>query len=718
MRAAEGGARTDPSVRSIHAFLPRHARMTNTARVAPGSSSILFFRIQIPAAGAGDTGRWRPALLWLACLGLALAASHASRAEGIVVLAEPAPQTGEVDGESHSGFFSIISREQFDDQYNLAEVIERETAVQVRQGGGLGSFASLSLRGSSSEQVLIYIDGLLLNSGASASVNLGSIPLGEVERIEIYRGAAPAVFGRASLGGVVHIRRLRQQGRHASLALGLGTFGSRSLQARASAAQGPWQLELSTSLLQADNDFPFLYDNQTPFNPDDDSYQRRNNDDLRQRNLLLRGGYRPDADTRLELAYQDFDKRKGLPAWNNAAGARTRFDTREQRLQWQLLRDRLAAGRLNSRLRLDLANKRETYDDRLGQVGLGTQYYEYNTRTQALDYYLESVGERHLPSVTLNLQRESYRPLDLLAGREINRSQRHTLALALADQWLVWDERLQLNPVLRGYWVDDRRRSALPTFLEPEPPLERRDHYFAPQLGLRLELGSAAVLKSNLGRYYREPSFFELFGDQGLFLGNGTLLPESGVNFDLGLEFSRHWQHGPLRGLEASLAYFDSRMRQLITRTFDARGIGKAVNISSARIRGLETRVKLRLPAGIRLSANLTMQQPRNTSRTIPAFYGKRLPGRYVLASLARLDAGTTRLRAHLEWRFEGGQYYDSANLLPAPDKHEINAGLIYRQNGNHWSLEARNLGNHRYQDFRGYPQPGRAFYARLRHDF
>ncbi|HGG59606.1 MAG TPA: hypothetical protein ENK26_06760, partial [Gammaproteobacteria bacterium] len=81
-----------------------------------------------------------------------------------VTSATPGERTGEVVLSEHTGSVSIVpSATLTRPGATLARVLSRETGVQVRQAGGLGSFSSATLRGSSSDQVMVYLDGLLLN---------------------------------------------------------------------------------------------------------------------------------------------------------------------------------------------------------------------------------------------------------------------------------------------------------------------------------------------------------------------------------------------------------------------------------------------------------------------------------------------------------------------------------------------------------------------------
>ena len=156
--------------------------------------------------------------------------------DAVVVTAEKSDsdfQTGDVDTEQTPAFFSVIKREQFEGKMeNLSEIIEKEAGVQIRQSGGLGSFSTVSLRGSSSEQVVIYMDGVPLNEASGGGVNLANISLSDIASVEIYRGITPVNFGKASVGGVINIKTLRaEKGLHASGGAGYGSFNARSLGA-------------------------------------------------------------------------------------------------------------------------------------------------------------------------------------------------------------------------------------------------------------------------------------------------------------------------------------------------------------------------------------------------------------------------------------------------------------------------------------------------------
>lgn len=88
---------------------------------------------------------------------------------------------------------------------NLSEILPGIPGVQVSRLGHIGSLSTVSIRGSSNEQVLILINGKRLNSPYGGGVDLSLVPLENVKRIEIYRGGSSARFGDAAFGGVINI---------------------------------------------------------------------------------------------------------------------------------------------------------------------------------------------------------------------------------------------------------------------------------------------------------------------------------------------------------------------------------------------------------------------------------------------------------------------------------------------------------------------------------
>ena len=60
----------------------------------------------------------------------------------------------------------------------LADLLSSAVGVQVKRYGGLGSFSTVSIRGSTAEQVVVYLDGVPLNQAIGGGADVGRIVVG------------------------------------------------------------------------------------------------------------------------------------------------------------------------------------------------------------------------------------------------------------------------------------------------------------------------------------------------------------------------------------------------------------------------------------------------------------------------------------------------------------------------------------------------------------
>lgn len=626
-------------------------------------------------------------------------------------------QTGDVDIEETPSFYSFITRDKFEGKIeSLGEVLQKEVGIQIRQSGGLGSFSTVSLRGASSEQVMVFLDGILLNDAAMGGVDLGNISLSDVEAIEVYRGSTPMNFGKASIGGVVNIRTLRSRKEPVGrLTAGYGSFNTRQMSAFINDKPGRWDYLVSADYLGSDNDFWILNDRGTDYNPYDDEWQRRKHNGFDQKNLLTKLGCALTDALHLDFSNQCFAKDQQIANWINLDGNAS-LDTVRNSTIAKLTAD--AVGPFNLSGYLDYTWKKEIYDDRQGDIGLGSQWNEYLTQTYGGHLFMQWVSPRQIANMMVDVRHETYAPKDLLyTERNPLDSHRTTYTVGAQDTLYLFDARLSLTPAVRYFHVDDLLQSGESYWgIYLEGSANHKD-YINPQMGLKYRVCDWLTLKSNLAKYTREPSFFELFGDRGLFLGNEDLVAEEGVNGDIGLLISREPDHCLLNRVSLEVAWFKSEVDNLITRTYDARGVGKSVNVEGATIQGIESQLSLDFFDMFRLSANATWQDTTNNDRT-EEFYGQQLAGRYEKAFTGRIEACYAGVRVYAEYLYESGMYYDTACTRKSPDKKIINAGLAWVLGHYRFQLEGKNLDNHRHEDFNGYYMPGRSYYGSVSYHF
>ena len=134
---------------------------------------------------------------------------------------------------------------------NLVDVLAHEANVNLRSFFGNDKFATIDIRGmgdTASSNVLVLIDGVRINAVDLSGADFSSIPLDQIERIEVVRGANTVRYGNGAVGGVINIRTKRAaDGSHAALKLRVGGFDSHGAALAASTARNGLSLSARSS---------------------------------------------------------------------------------------------------------------------------------------------------------------------------------------------------------------------------------------------------------------------------------------------------------------------------------------------------------------------------------------------------------------------------------------------------------------------------------------
>ncbi|WP_343314675.1 TonB-dependent receptor [Brucella sp. BE17] len=88
---------------------------------------------------------------------------------------------------------------------DLQTLLNSYSGVSITTNGGRGSSSNLYVRGLSSKQVVILVNGVRSASATSGATALSNIPLTSIDRIEIAKGAHSAQYGADAMGGVINI---------------------------------------------------------------------------------------------------------------------------------------------------------------------------------------------------------------------------------------------------------------------------------------------------------------------------------------------------------------------------------------------------------------------------------------------------------------------------------------------------------------------------------
>lgn len=102
---------------------------------------------------------------------------------------------------------TVIAREAIERSgaRTLPELLAREAGVQMTANGGAGKLSGLFIRGTETRHTLLLIDGVRYGSATAGTPILETLPVEMIERIEVLKGPASALYGSDGVGGVVQV---------------------------------------------------------------------------------------------------------------------------------------------------------------------------------------------------------------------------------------------------------------------------------------------------------------------------------------------------------------------------------------------------------------------------------------------------------------------------------------------------------------------------------
>ena len=570
--------------------------------------------------------------------------------------------TAREDVELSPGAVSVVRPQDYaGETQDLPQLLERVPGLHVIRARGRGGYTVASVRGSTSAQVAVFVDGVRMNLGGDAAVDLSAIPVANVERIEVYRGYVPARFGASGMGGVINIvtRDPRAaEGGSTNLNVGFGSYGLWRAAASHSDAWGSGRYFVGVGYESSDGDFKYDNDNGTPYNPADDYRAKRRNNDHADTDVLFK--WQDDRwSTRLSWVRNE----RGLPL--PAAGedkatsvAGATLDT--ERLEASVGR-RHAAGDVAWGWSLEYLHQERRFDDPNDTLGgWGEQHNRYKTERWSVAADASApIGERQFLELFLNYRDEKLRTtgdiVDALGG--LSRMSEQTFEATLQDSIaLTPDGSLLLIPSLR--WMRDSA-----------------DDDLTWQIALNKTWPGGWYFKGGYGTYARNPNLYERYGDGAMLRPNEDLRWESGTQWDVG----GGWQ-GAIRGgsLRAGLSYFFRDSDDLIEYVMSGPRHGRYENVGEARVKGVELELAADWDNGWSVFAGGTWMEAED--RTPDSYRtGSPLPNRPEWEALLRVSKRwNRRFSSFAEIQYTGENHYDLAGNVKMDDLTLVNAGLRY----------------------------------------
>jgi vitamin B12 transporter len=154
---------------------------------------------------------------------------------------------------------------------SLTDLLQRQPGIEIYNSGGQGKVSSLHIRGSESDHVVVLIDGLRVNQVTSGLNAFENIPLSQIEKIEIVRGASSSLYGAGAIGGVIQIfTKKGVSGFKPYAAIGYGRYDTKTAQAGIRAGNDSTNYAINISSLSTEGFSAYKTNN--PIFSDKDGY--------------------------------------------------------------------------------------------------------------------------------------------------------------------------------------------------------------------------------------------------------------------------------------------------------------------------------------------------------------------------------------------------------------------------------------------------------------
>jgi vitamin B12 transporter len=551
----------------------------------------------------------------------------------------------------------------------VADVLARQPGLEIGRSGGIGGTTSVFLRGGNSQHTAVYLDGVRLDAqSGSGGVAWESIPLAQIDRIEVLRGPAGAVYGSDAINGVIQLFTRKGEGAAAPyVGVGMGSHGLRKVEAGISGAAGAhgafdYSLGLARETSDGFDVQPLRLRKPADGvrNPDQDGFE------ITSANARL--GFQVSRAHRLEATLLASDLESQYDAFSyvpaSPANDLSRHQLRTLGLNWS-------------------AQWTDAFSTRLGLTDSSEDYETtpsiYLTKTKLRGYLMQNewrVGP-HLATATLERREDELDNTSV--GPTRNRTQN---AVALGYGFAQASHTLQLN--LRhdddsGFGGQSTGSAAY-------------GYAMTPKLRLTASAGTA----------FRAPTLYQRFSDYGV----SNLKPETSRNIEAGF----HYVDG---ASSLGLVAYQNDVSHMITYV---NGPGACVSpygcydsVARARYEGITLSGTYAL-TGVKLRVSADFQNPKDLDT------GRELARRARRHLTLGTDTQAAGWQLGAELQASGKRFDDVAN------KNELGGYTVVNVSASthiarDLALLARvdNLADKDYQTARTYATAGRTFYVGLK---
>ncbi len=557
---------------------------------------------------------------------------------------------------------SVITAEQLrrSQAATVAEALRDVAGVTIIQSGSPGHTTSAFLRGASSAQLLLLVDGVEVNDPFFGGGDIGSLLTSGIERIEIVRGPQSPLYGSQAMAGVINVVTAPNTtvpgAVNGTLRAEAGSMSTHRQSVQLSGSSDALHWNLAGGRFDTAGQFA--------------------NDEFR--NLQLNGRVLWNLDPRSTLVFHGLtgDSHVGIP-FNGPAPSLLRES--ESQLTVAGAEYILHASPLvNLEARASYTDRRDAFADPEDPFSRTSSHDSKLARLMAQN---TAVAGRQ--TITFGVEHKD---------EDVE---------AFSDELLSLDETIRTTAVYAQVKIE--AGSLLFTAGARFDRHSRFGSHTSPRLSAAYRVSDRWRVRAAAGRAFRAPSAGELAFP---FYGNPDLDPETSMSYEAGADLQ-------LRRVAVSVTGFTTRYRDLIS--FDPVTF-IAANIDRATIHGAELSAGTTFGTAWHLNGAYTHLQTRDEETGAPLYRRPRNVASVTLSYATAawtLSGNANAVGRRFETDFETftDRYNGGYLKVDAAGSYRLRANLLV-------TARIENVFDREYAEALAFPAAGRAFHGGLQFEF